>query len=345
MRPPLVSEAEVLEAARRIKARGHAVSGWAIRREAGDRGNPGRMQAIWEEKGDASPPAAAQQDVEPTALPAPLLELVATGQATLTAQIEGIARAIYRHAQESADATYRRVVDEMQAAEKLRAHELNLAQASVEATDAELQQRGDELAKLTDQLAEARMQIAGMTERERQALERAQQADAQAADLQGELEGFGRAAQAAAEARAAAEAQTAAMRDEVAHLRAALERAEAARITEASRLAADLAKAQQQVEDARAAHQADAATARQQAAEAQAAHRDEVNRVRQELTNHQGEVTRLLADLDAAKQRQAESEKVTREALGRAGEAAGRATALEEQLRALQQATAVAANG
>lgn len=345
MRPALVSEAEVLEAARRIRARGDEVTGWSIRREAGDRGNPRRMQAIWAEKGDSAPPAAAQPDAEPTSLPAPLQELVASGQATLLAQIDGIARAIHRHAQESADATYRRLMDEMQAAEKLRAYELDLAQASVEATDAELQQRGDELAKLTDQLAEARMQIAGLTERERQALERAQQADAQAADLQGELEGFGRAAQAAAEARAAAEAQTAAMRDEALHLRAALERAEAARVTETSRLAADLTKAQQQVEDARAAHQADAATARQQAAEAQATHREEVNRLLQELAKHQGDLTRLLADLEAAKRRQVEAETVTREALSRAGEAAGRATALEEQLRALQQATTVAANG
>ncbi|MDN3564322.1 hypothetical protein QWZ14_08070, partial [Paeniroseomonas aquatica] len=193
--------------------------------------------------------------------------------------------------------------------------------------------------------AETRIDLANTGERERQALSQADDADAQVRDLRSDLEASNRTAQASAEARAAAEAQAAAMRDEVAHLRAALERSETARNAEVGRLAADLTKAQQQIDEARATHQADAAIARQQAAEAQATYREEVNRLIQELAKHQGELTRVLADQEAAKRRQVEAETVTREARSRAGEAAGRAAALDEQLRALQQVTAVAPHG
>ncbi|TDH62303.1 hypothetical protein E2C06_11845 [Dankookia rubra] len=343
MRPALVTDVEVLEAARRVRARGEEINGWSIRREVGDRGNPRRLLAVWTAQGDTAPPAQAEP-AHTVSLPAPVLELVAAARSSLASDLDTIVCTIHRHAREDADATYRRITDDLQASQLRISGELDLAEASVGATEAELNRRGEAIATLEAEVGEARVQIAGLTERERQALDRAQQAEAQAADLQGELEGFGRAAQAAAEARAAAEAQTAAMRDEVAHLRTALERSETARNTEVSRLSADLTRAQQQIDKARAAHQADAATARQQATNAQAAHREEVNRIQQELAKHQGEVTRLLADLEAAKRQQAEAETVTREALSRAGEAAGRATALEEQLRALQPATAVAAH-
>lgn len=268
MRPPLVTEIEVLEAARRIRARGEEISGWSIRREVGDRGNPRRLLAVWTAKGDMAPPAPVEP-VDTVSLPAPLLELIATARTTLTTELDTIVRTIHRNAREDADATFRRITDELQASEKRIKGQLDLAEASVDATETELDRRGDAIATLESEVGEARVQIAGMTERERQALDRVQEADTQIAALQAESNSLTRTAQVAREAQAAAEAQVIAMRDEVGHLRAALERTETVRQAEAGRATAELAAARQQIEDSRNAHQVEIAAARQQANAAQ----------------------------------------------------------------------------
>ncbi|TDH62355.1 hypothetical protein E2C06_12160 [Dankookia rubra] len=296
MRPPLVTESEVLEAARRVRTRGKEINGWSIRRELGDRGNPRRLLAVWTAKGDAAPPAA--EPVDTVSLPAPLLELVAAAQTALTTELDTIVRTIHRHAREDADATFRRITDDLQASEQRIKEQLDLAEASVDATETEMDRRGDAIASLGTEIGEARVQIAGLTERERQALDRAQEAETQTAALQAERDSLTRASQLAREAQTGAEAQAAAMRDEVGHLRAALERAEAVRQTDVGRVTAELAAARQQIEEARDAHQAEIATARQQATAAQATER-----------TLRAEQERTLADLAAERteRRQAET--------------------------------------
>ncbi|MDN3563144.1 DNA-binding protein [Paeniroseomonas aquatica] len=339
MRPSEITDDEILAAGRKIVARGDAVTGWAIRREVGDRGQAKRLEKVWNEKSDTtSHGKVAKDDAEAVSLPTPLQEMVDAGKFSLAAQLDTIVAAIHRHARADADATYQRVTDKLQAETLHHRHELDLAEASVAATEAESLQRAEAVARLENELAEIRIDLANTGERERHALSRADDAEALVRGLRCDLEASSRTAQISAEARAAAEAQTAAMRDEVAHLRATLERSETARNTEVSRLSADLTRTQQHLDEARAAHQTEAATARQLASDAQAAHREEVNRVR---SDH----ARVLAELEAAQRRQADAETVTREALGRAGEAAGRAAALDEQLRALQQVTTTAVPG
>lgn len=272
MRPALVTDVEVVEAARRVRARGEEINGWSIRREVGDRGNPRRLLAVWTAKGDVTPLAQAEP-ADTVSLPAPLLELLAAARVTLGTELDTIVRTIHRHAREDADAAYRRITDDLQASQKRISSELDLAEASVDATEAELDRRGGAIATLESEVGEARVQIAGLTERERQALNRAQEADAHIAALQAERDGLTMAAQIAREGQAVAEAQAAAIRDEVSHLRAALERAENVRQAEVGRATAELAAARQQIEDARTAHQADLTAARQEAAAAQASER------------------------------------------------------------------------
>ncbi|SDB74433.1 DNA-binding protein [Belnapia rosea] len=141
MRPPLVTESEVLEAARRVRARGKEINGWSIRRELGDRGNPRRLLTVWTAKGDAAPPAA--EPVDTVSLPAPLLELVAAAQTALTTELDTIVCTIHRHAREDADATFRRITDDLQASEQRIKEQLDLAEASVDATETEMDRRGD----------------------------------------------------------------------------------------------------------------------------------------------------------------------------------------------------------
>src|SRR4051812_40594659 len=141
MRPALVTDAEVVEAARRIRARGEEINGWSIRREVGDRGNTRRLLAIWKEQGDAAPPTKAKEVTGD--LPAPLLELVAAGRTTLLTELDTIVRRIHCHAREDADSTFRRITDELQTSERRIRSELDLAEASVDATEDELDRRGD----------------------------------------------------------------------------------------------------------------------------------------------------------------------------------------------------------
>ncbi|WP_165982474.1 DNA-binding protein [Dankookia rubra] len=296
MRPALVTDAEVVEAARRIRARGEDINGWSIRREVGDRGNTRRLLAVWKEQGDAAPPTKAKEDTGN--LPAPLLELVAAGRTTLFAELDTIIHAIHHHARKDADATFRRITDELQTSERRIRSELELAEASVDATEHELDRRGDAIAALEAEVGEVRVQIACLTERERRALHHAQEADVQIVNYQAERESFIKAAQIARESQAAAEAQAATLRDEVNHLRATLERIETVRQVEVGRATAELAAARQQIEDARGAHQAQIDAARQQAAAAQAAEH-----------TLRGEQERLLTELAAAstERRQAET--------------------------------------
>lgn len=296
MRPALVTDLEVVEAGRRVRARGEEINGWSIRREVGDRGNPRRLLAVWTAQGDTTPPVQAEP-ADTISLPAPLLELLAAARTTLTTELDTIVRTIHRHAREDADATYRRVTGELQASQKRISSELDLAEASVDATEAELDRRGGVIAALESEVGEARVQIAGLMERERQALDHAQEADTQIAALQEERASLTRGTQIAREAQAAAEARVAAMVDEVGHLRAALERAETVRQAEVGRVTADLATARQQIEDARHAHQVEIDAARQLAIEAQATAR-----------TLRAEVERTLADFAAERTERRQTE-------------------------------------
>ena len=274
MRPPLVTVDEIIEAGRQIRARGEEVTGWSIRRQVGDRGQAKRLDAIWRERGDSSPPTS-QEDAAANDLPTPLQELVNDGKAALSDQLDVIVAAIHRHARADADATYQRVTDKLQAETLHHRRELDLAEASVAATEAEAERQAEAVAALESEIAAIRIDLANATERERYSLSRADDASAQASRLLSDLEASNKMAQASAEARAAAEAQAGAMRDEVEHLRATLQRAEATQHAERSKAATDLASAWQEIE-----------TARQQAVEAQTT-------ARTLQTDHE----RLLGDL------------------------------------------------
>ena len=183
MRPPLVTAEEIIEAGRQIRARGEEVTGWAIRRQVGDRGQAKRLEAIWRERGDSAPPVI-QDDDAASNLPTPLQELVNESKGALAGQLDTIVAAIHRHARADADATYQRVTDRLQAETLHHKHELDLAEASVAATEAESLQRAEAVATLENELAEIRIDLANTGERERQALSRADDADAQVRRLE-----------------------------------------------------------------------------------------------------------------------------------------------------------------
>ncbi|MDN3563966.1 DNA-binding protein, partial [Paeniroseomonas aquatica] len=95
MRPPLVTAEEIIEAGRQIRARGEEVTGWAIRRQVGDRGQAKRLEAIWRERGDSAPPVI-QDDDAANNLPTPLQELVNESKGALAGQLDTIVAAIHR---------------------------------------------------------------------------------------------------------------------------------------------------------------------------------------------------------------------------------------------------------
>lgn len=291
MRPPLVTPDEIVEAGRQIRARGEEVTGWAIRRQVGDRGQARRLEAIWRELGDSAPPAP-QDDEAASNLPTPLQELVNEGKGALTSQLDTIVAAIHRHARADADATYQRVTEALQSEMLHYRRELDLAEASVTATEAEAQRQAETVAALESEVTAIRIDLANAVERERHNLARADDANAQMARLRSELEVSNRTAQASAEARAAAEAQTATMRDEVDHLRAALRRAETTQHAERAKAGEDLASAWQDLD-----------ATRQQAVEAQTtarALRADQERAAAELATERAERHQAEANLQAA---------------------------------------------
>lgn len=286
MCPPLVTVEEILEAGRQLRARGEEVTGWAIRRQVGDRGQAKRLEAIWREQGDSAPPVT-QDDDAASQLPTPLQELVSESKTALAGQLDAIVAAIHRHARADADATYQRVTEALQSETLRHKRELDLAEASVAATEAEAQRQAETVAALQSEVAAIRIDLANAVERERHNLARADDANAQVARLRSELEVSKQTAQAFAEARAAAEAQTATMRDEVEHLRATLQRAEATQHAERSKAATDIE------------------TARQQAVEAQTTARTlqaDHNRLLGDLMTERTERSQAAAALQAAQQ-------------------------------------------
>lgn len=163
---PVVSDQEVVDAARSLAAEGRAVNGFSLRRAIG-RGDPGRLGSVWETaRQQADAPAVAE--VAPVVvLPQSVAELAGQARQAVSDKVAELAGALWAAAERVASERVRAEVDvaRVQIAECRR--ELEEARSAVVEADADAQVAREQAQDVERQITALRAETDAEVERVR----------------------------------------------------------------------------------------------------------------------------------------------------------------------------------
>jgi chromosome segregation ATPase len=296
MRPAEISDDTIIQAGRRLQARGKNVNGWSLRAAMDNKGRPERNLSIWERhlaEGAAQPDHADK--LVAVTLPPGVAETADEARAALISHFDGIILKLAGHTEETLKGKYKADFDRLAAERTGMAEQLGLAELSVAQTEQALLETQADVEAVREMLANTQREGAILAERTRsleaKAAADAAQADGRIMGLEEQAREFTAALQRGQRAQAGAEATATAAEREAERLR-----------TQLDELAA----------------KADAARA-------------EAAQVRLEIAVERGRSDRLEADVGRVSEERDASLTQTRTAMDRAGVAEQRAAVAEER--------------